>query len=218
MPEILYHDEHIAVALKPAGLLSEGDGEDCLPTLLLRELNGKRAESGLEPLHTLYTVHRLDRDTEGITVYALSSKAAAELSRQIQSDLWHKEYVALLWGSPEQDSGRLEDLLFYDRKRSKSFVVKRQRQGVKRAVLDYEVLSRLNDRTAVRVILGTGRTHQIRVQFASRGLPLCGDRRYGAPAESGKNLCLCAAALSFKHPITGKPLSFSTSPLGFRCE
>ena len=105
-------------------------------------------------------------------------------------------------------------MLYYDRNRGKSFVVSRERKGVKDAALSYQVLEISNDKktTRVSVTLETGRTHQIRVQFASRGIPLCGDRRYGAPAESGKSLMLCASSLSFKHPITGEAMDFSITP------
>ncbi len=207
MLKILYHDTFLAVAVKPAGLLSEGEGKDCFPALLteeLRKLMGKEAK--------LYTVHRLDRDTEGIMVYALTSSAAAKLSADIAEGSWNKIYTALLWGTPKENSGRLCDLLYYDRSRGKSFVVTRERKGVKKAVLNYSVISSNERTTLVKIELETGRTHQIRVQFASRGLPLCGDRRYGAPAESGRSLALCACRLSFRHPETGEGLEFEIEP------
>lgn len=217
MIDILYQDDHISVAVKPSGMLSEGESGDSFPALLRRELNKARASQGKPPVRALHTVHRLDRETEGIMVYALTPKAAAELSSQIQNGVWSKIYTALLCGTPEKDCDRLCDLLYYDRARSKSFVVKKERKGVKQAVLDYSVLSKSDDgrRTAVRVTLGTGRTHQIRVQFASRGLPICGDRRYGAPAESGRSLCLCATELSFLHPKTKEMLEFKITPTVF---
>ena len=207
MAEILYYDEHIAVAKKPAGLLSEGEGKDSFPALLREEL---KALTGKDM--TLYTVHRLDRETEGIMVYALSPSAAAALSKDITDGRWSKIYNARLCGTPEANSGRLCDLLYYYRARSKSFVVKGKRKGVKEAILDYEIISRDCGTSLVRVSLLTGRTHQIRVQFASRGLPLVGDRRYGAPAELGNRLALCACSLSFPHPKTREDLSFEILP------
>ena len=143
-------------------------------------------------------------------VYALKSESAARLSEAISQGRWEKTYIARLWGIPQEPNGRLCDLLYYDRARGKSFVVDRHRKGVKEAILDYETVAISPDRatSTVRVSLLTGRTHQIRVQFASRGLPLCGDRRYGAPAESGKALCLCAVSLSFEHPRSGERMSF----------
>ena len=208
MIDILYHDEYIAVAVKPAGLLSEGQTEkDCFPAMLskaLEELRGRHV--------SVYTVHRLDRETEGIMVYALSSSAAATLSRDITEGKWQKIYNARLCGTPEAECGRLCDLLYYDRQKSKSFVVKAKRKGVKEAALTYKVISNGPQGTVVEIALETGRTHQIRVQFASRGMPLCGDRRYGAPAESGKTPALCACKLSFPHPKTREDLNFEILP------
>ena len=204
MPNILYLDQNIVVAVKPSGLLSEGSGKDCFPALLSSRLEGGE----------LYTVHRLDRETEGIMVYARTSKAAAALSEQIRLGQWKKVYNALLWGAPENESGRLCDMLYYDRTKNKSFVVKKERKGVKSAILDYTLLWVSDDkkRSLAQIELGTGRTHQIRIQFASRGLPLCGDRKYGAPAEAGKDLCLCACRLEFAHPVSGEAMEFSITP------
>ena len=206
MLQILHLDKYIAVCHKPAGLLCEGDGQASLPALLRDELSTRGIK---DP--KVFTVHRLDRETEGIVVYALSSSSAAILSAQITEGKWKKIYNAWLWGSPELDSENLRDLLYYDRKRSKSYVVDRERKGVKSASLDYRVIKRSADkkRTLVEIELHTGRTHQIRVQFASRGLPLCGDRRYGAPAESGNRLALAAVELSFIHPHSEEEMTFS---------
>ena len=205
MIEILYFDKHIAVCHKPSGLLCEGEGKDSLPEALRDEL----LQRGVRDPR-IFPVHRLDRETEGIVVYALRSDAAARLSAQISEGKWEKIYNAWLWGVPTDESGSLSDLLYYDRRLSKSFVVDRERKGVKQALLDYKVLGRSSDgrRTLVKIELHTGRTHQIRVQFASRGLPLCGDRRYGAPSESGKQLLLAAVELSFYHPSTSERMTF----------
>ena len=209
MINLLYDDEYIAVALKPAGLLSEGEGEDCVPHLLAQILGEKRKENV-----TVFPVHRLDRATEGIMVYALTKSAAASLSSQIADGEWNKTYTALLTKAPEKSSDTLCDLLYYDKTKGKSFVVKKERKGVKKAVLTYEVIgSALKGKAAaVRVELQTGRTHQIRVQFASRKMPPVGDRRYGAPAEFGNILNLCATELSFRHPQDGRELHFSIEP------
>ena len=203
MLNLLYHDNDIAVCVKPAGVVCEDAGEGSLPSLLARELTSRGAGS-VTPL----TVHRLDKDTAGIIVYALNSASAASLSASLQNGSFEKIYHALCTGIIEKDTDSLRDLLFYDRKRSKSYVVDRKRGGVKEALLDYTVIKRFSDRTLVSVKLHTGRTHQIRVQFASRGYPLCGDRRYGAPAEYGNSLCLCAVSLSFPHPRTNERLHF----------
>ena len=205
--KILYSDESIAVAVKPRGMVSE--------------LSGKPGESFPEALKsilslkTIYPVHRLDRETEGIMVYALTSSAAAALSESIQNGQLVKEYDALIHGVPGEPETVLEDLLFKDTRTSKVYVVKRERKGVKRAVLSYKTVesfdlpeSEGNVATHVRIKLDTGRTHQIRVQFASRKLPLLGDRRYGA-ADNYPPIALSATALSFPHPADGRAMSFA---------
>ena len=203
MLDLLYYDADIAVCVKPAGVVCEDAGEGSLPSLLAAALKERGAGE-----YTPLTVHRLDKETTGIIVYALNTKAAAALSASLQNGSIEKIYHALCVGVIEKDSDSLRDLLFYDRKRSKSYVVDRKRNGVKEALLDYTVIKRLPDRTLVSVKLHTGRTHQIRVQLASRGHALCGDRRYGAPSEYGNRLCLCATELAFPHPRTQKPLRF----------
>ena len=208
MLDILYYDVDIAVCVKPAGIVCEDAGENSLPSLLARELK----ECGAGEFTPL-VVHRLDKDTVGIIVYALNPRSAAALSASLQNGAFEKIYHALCVGVIEKDSDMLRDLLFYDRKRSKSYVVDRKRNGVKEALLEYTVVERFLDRTLVSVKLHTGRTHQIRVQFASRGYPLCGDRRYGSPSDFGNRLCLCATSLSFPHPRSGEHLHFEIDEL-----
>lgn len=203
MIDILYSDKYMIAAIKPAGIISEANGRDGFPDLLTQELLEAQGKSV-----TLYPVHRLDKETAGIMVYALSSEAAAILSRDITDEKWEKTYLARLCGMPQKEADTLCDLLYYDRARSKSFVVQRERKGVKKAVLHYTVEAVEGGYSTVRVRLETGRTHQIRVQFASRGLPLAGDRRYGAPASSGKSLALCACELRLLHPKTREALEF----------
>ena len=202
MLDLLYFDSDIAVCVKPAGVLSEGDGKNSMPYLLSLELK----ERGIDA--SVFVVHRLDRETEGLTVFALNEASAAALSLSFQNGDAVKIYHALCVGVIEKDADVLCDLLFYDRGRGKSFVVDRERKGVRKASLEYSVLRRFSDRTLLSVRLHTGRTHQIRVQFASRGHALCGDRRYGAPSEYGNKLCLCAVSLSFTHPRTKERMSF----------
>ena len=197
---IHYCDDQIVVCEKPAGILSEGENERTLPSLLSVRLGCK-----------IYPVHRLDRDTTGIMVFAKTDRAAAHLSRQIPEGSFHKEYLALLCGTPNEPHKTLSDLLFYDRQKGKSFVVTKERKGVKRAELTYDLIATLDQRSLVRIKLLTGRTHQIRVQFASRKLPLVGDRRYGAPAD-GASIALHAFHLIFKHPSDGKVLEFFSAP------
>lgn len=200
MPEILYADAAVAVVVKPAGVLSQGDAEDAMPVLLQKQLGG-----------TIFPVHRLDQPTGGVMVYARTQDAAAKLSAQMQSEAFGKEYLAVLDGTPEPAEGELHDLLFFDRQKGKSYAVRRKRAGVKDARLAYRVLAQAEGLTLVRVRLFTGRTHQIRVQFSSRGWPLTGDGKYG----SRNNRCapaLWSAELHFAHPVTGETLIFRSQP------
>ena len=206
MTELIYLDRDLVVSVKPRGLLSEGEGADCFPTRLSEALR----EQGEKD--TLFPIHRLDRETEGLILYARTSSAAAALSRAITENRMQKEYLAVLCGTPEQKEDTLRDLMFYDRSRSKSYLVTRPRKGVKEASLDYRLLESRQGLSLVHIRLHTGRTHQIRVQFGGRGLPLCGDRRYGAPATEYP-LALCAARLTVPHPKDGRSLTFTHLPV-----
>ncbi len=156
-----------------------------------------------------YPVHRLDRETAGIMVYAKNSKAAAMLSKQAEQNQIKKRYYAVVKGAPEEKSGVLKDLLFRDKQKNKTFVVKRERKGVREASLEYEVMGENGGLSLLNILLHTGRTHQIRVQFSSRKMPLFGDGRYGG--GSG-NLALFAHTLEFVHPVTNEKLTFSAKP------
>ena len=171
-----------------------------MPRLLSEELGGD-----------IYCVHRLDRAVGGVMVYARTAAAAAALSRQIAACQFHKEYLAVVQGRLEEDSAILHDLLFWDRTKNKSFVVKRQRGGVKDAELEYSMLEALPELSLLRVILHTGRTHQIRVQFSSRAMPLVGDAKYGSRYRDCA-LALWSHSLGFRHPATGKAMSFAAMP------
>ena len=163
---------------------------------------------------TVFPVHRLDRETGGVMVYAKTAKAAAQLSAQIKQKQMKKVYLALVHGKAP-DRGEMRDLLFYDRSKNKSFVVSKARRGVKEALLQYRTLlcEEIGDLpySLVEVRLMTGRTHQIRVQFASRKMTLAGDRRYGAK-DDFPALRLWAYQLSFFHPTTKEPLTFGQPP------
>ncbi len=199
---IIYQDTDIIVANKPAGISSQHtDTNNGLPDILSKELNTE-----------IFTVHRLDIQTNGLIVYAKNKTAAAVLSKEITDDVFTKEYIARVHGEPTEKSGTFTDLLFKDSKKNKSYVVKRERKGVKKAVLNYETLAvedtPLGRISTVKIKLVTGRTHQIRVQFASRRMPLVGDGKYGA-ADNAPALALTSARLAFIHPKTGKTLDFS---------
>ncbi len=206
--EILYQDNSIAVIVKPAGMASQAtpEGNDCVTTL--RPLTGGE----------VFAVHRLDTPTTGVMVYAKTKQAAAFLSREIAEGRFQKEYLALVHGCPEEPSGDMEDWLFKDA-RGKTYVVKRERKGVKSARLSYETLRTCSDEkygllSLVRVRLHTGRTHQIRVQFASRKMPLLGDGKYGAK-DNAPFLGLACVRLTFRHPKTGEEATFEYDPTWF---
>ena len=204
--KVIFCDNDIIVCHKEHGELSEcaDDGaKDSLPKMLSAYLS----DIGEKSTH-VFAVHRLDKETEGVMVYARNSRAAAALSKSIGEGKLKKTYLALCHGEVFPDADHLCDLLYYDRKRGKSFVVTRERNGVRKAELDYRVIERKNGLSLIEVHLLTGRTHQIRVQFASRKHPLVADRRYGAPKGEYAQLGLLAKTLTFPHPTTNKIVTF----------
>ncbi len=196
---IIYQDDEIVVCNKPYGFSSQ-------------EISGENMVSVLRELckSEIYPVHRLDTQTTGLMVYAKTQKVAAVLSKQIQDKTFKKEYVCLCHGEL-LSSGEMVDYLYHDRLKNKSFAVKTKRNGAKEARLEYEIISekcvgecRL---FKVRVKLHTGRTHQIRVQFASRGCPLYGDGKYGA--KDNAKIHLHSAYISFYHPTTKEKMEYN---------
>ena len=198
--QILFSDHDIVVCVKPARVLST-DEPGGLPELL-------RAELGTRDFRT---VHRLDRVVSGLMVVARNAAAASELSRQIREDQFEKEYMAVLHGCPEAPSGTLRDLLGRDKARKMTYVADAPGKDIQEAVLDYQVLSAADSLSKVRIRLHTGRTHQIRVQFASRGMPLVGERKY-SELDDPCEIALWSYRLGFTHPKTGEKMEFSLEP------
>lgn len=190
--DILYSDKDIAVILKPVGLDSEAE----VPAAIVEALGGQ-----------VFPIHRLDKNVGGVMVYARSKSAAAALSKAVQEGSMVKEYVAMVHGTPPE-SGDWEDFLFKDSRKNKVFVVKKERKGVKKARLEFQRLA-TGEASLVRIRLHTGRSHQIRVQFSSRGFPLVGDHKYGSRDEATAPL-LFSCRISF--PYKGKTAVYEALP------
>ena len=200
--EIVYQDNDIVVAVKPPRVLST-DEPGGMPEMV-REALG-------DPKTDVRTVHRLDRVVSGLMVLARNAPAASELSRQIREDAFQKEYLAIVHGKPEAERGTLTDLLLRDKARKMTMVVEWPEKGAQEAILDYKVLAENQGMSRVLVDLKTGRTHQIRVQFASRGMPLVGERKY-ATLEDDCEIALWSHRLGFYHPVTKQWMRFEKEP------
>ena len=190
--DIIYSDKHLAVCVKPVGLDSEME----VPAGLKEGLGGE-----------IYPIHRLDKNVGGVMVYARTKFAAAALSKAVQEGSMVKEYVAMVHGTPPE-SGDWTDLLFKDSSKNKVFVVKKERRGVKKARLEFTRLHAAEE-SLMRVRLHTGRSHQIRVQFSSRGFPLVGDHKYGSRDEKTEPM-LFSCCITF--PWQGEVKQFEVLP------
>ena len=200
--DILYQDQDIVLCIKPPRVLST-DEPGGMPELVRQALGDPEAD--------VRTVHRLDRVVSGLMVLARNPKAASELSRQIREGEFDKEYLAVVHGRPELNSGTFTDLLLRDKRERKTYVAKQRDKGVQEAILEYRLLSSVDGLSKVAIRLITGRTHQIRAQFSSRDLPLVGDRKYSLN-EDDCEIALWSHRLTFRHPSTGERVDFSTQP------
>ncbi len=198
--EIIYEDSELCIACKPQGI----DSEHVLCEYLSKQL-------GCD----IYPVHRLDKDAGGLILLAKTKRAAAKLSDSMQKGELEKYYLAIAIGTPREPEGIFQDYLYHDRQKNKSYVVKSERKGVKLASLKYQTIGScmldIGAVSLVRIKLHTGRTHQIRVQFASRRMPLLGDIKYGGRMD-GVKLSLWSHEISFKHPANGEQLNFKLPP------
>jgi len=200
--EILYQDTDIIVCVKPARVLST-DEPGGMPELVREALGNPKAD--------VHTVHRLDRVVSGLMVLARSAESASKLSEQIRQQTFQKEYLAVIHGHPEEDSGTLRDLLLRDKRERKTYIVVNPGKGVQEAILSYQVQAKTEDLTRVRIQLQTGRTHQIRAQFSGRDLPLVGDRKYSL-LEDDCEIALWSYRLAFVHPKTCEQMEFVLDP------
>lgn len=200
--EFVYLDDSIAVCIKPSGVRST-DEPGGMPELVRQALGNPRAD--------VRTVHRLDQVVSGLMVLARNEAAASELSRQIRAGEFAKEYLAVIHGNPGETQGELRDLLYRDKARRMTMVASEPGKGVQEAILRYRVLSQAEDMCKVQIQLLTGRTHQIRVQFASRNMPLVGERKYST-LDDPCAIALWSYRLGFQHPVTGEKLEFQQEP------
>ena len=198
--EIIYKDPQVLVCIKPQGVLST-DEPGGLPDLLRQELGDANVR----------TVHRLDRVVGGLMVLGRTARAASDLSREIREGGFEKEYLAVLHGVPQEPEGILRDLLLRDPRERKTYVVTEPQKDAQEAILHYRVLEAAAGLSLVKIQLVTGRTHQIRAQFSSRGLPLVGDRKYGV-SDGADNIALWSCRLAFHQPKTGQRMEFTGKP------
>ena len=199
--EILYTDDRIVVCIKPAGVPST-DEPGGVPELVRNALGDLKA--------TVKTVHRLDQVVSGVMVLASTARAASDLSEQIRSHQFEKEYLAVIHGCPREVSGTFRDLLARDKAEKKSYIVTEPGKDAQEAVLDYRILTKTDELSKVRVRLHTGRPHQIRALFSGRGFPLVGDKKYGLGEEC--NIALWSCRVAFHHPKTGEFMEFQKEP------
>ena len=201
--EILYSDRFLIVCVKPAGVLST-DEPGGVPSLARQALGDERAD--------VRTVHRLDRVVGGVMLLARGADAAAALGRQVMDGGFHKRYLAVVHGAPEAGAGTFTDLLRRDRRECRTYVTDTPGKDAREAISDYTLLERAGALSLLRISLRTGRTHQIRAQFAHHGLPLVGDRKYGTLADGETPIALWSHAIAFAHPDTGAAMAFRLPP------
>lgn len=215
--KILYEDTDILVVYKPAGIATqtnktgEKDMESLLKNYLYRQMKVKRSPY-------LAIIHRLDQPVEGLLVFAKNQPAAKDLSRQLNTSGFGKEYKAIVCGKLPREKGRLHDYIVKDNQTNRAFICDKDRERAKEAILEYRLLEAREDGTnLVQVNLETGRFHQIRVQMANIGCPILGDAKYNPMAERKgrwEQIALCAYRLTFRHPRTGKLMQFEVEPEG----
>ena len=200
--EIIYSDKSIIICIKPAGVLST-DEPGGMPELIRAELGNEHAN--------VRSVHRLDRVVSGVMVFARCHRAASDLGKQVMDKSFSKEYLAVVHGVLPEKEGRMTDLLARNKAERKTYVVYEPGKDAQEAILDYKVLQENEGLSLVRIKLQTGRTHQIRAQFSSRGLPLVGDKKYSIN-EDECDIALWSFRLKFRHPESGEMIDIRKAP------
>lgn len=210
--KVIYEDNHIIVVLKPQNILSQGDetGDKSLLEMVGDYIKEKYNKPGNV---FVGLVHRLDRPTGGVMVFAKTSKAASRLSEQMKNKNFSKKYMAVVVGKPKFKASRLEHFLKKDEKTNIVKIATRGEMGSKQAILEYDTIKNVDKVSLLDVKILTGRSHQIRVQLSQIGTPIFGDAKYGGDVlAKGHNLALWAYELSFEHPTTKKPMTFRCMP------
>ncbi len=209
--KILKTEKEYVCAVKKAGMLCERAKDEKKTKSMVNELEKALGKE-------VFPVHRLDRETSGVMIYAAGKKGAASLGKIVSDGKLSKTYLAVVEGILPEKSGKMEDFLFKDSSKNKSFVVKKERKGVKKAILEYEVSDEKEIEnkpfSLVKIKLLTGRTHQIRVQFSSRGYPVAGDSKYGSKTEYPQGIALFSQKIEFFDPFSKKEVSFEALPEG----
>lgn len=208
---ILYEDNHLLLVSKPPNVPAQEDESKDMDmlTYLKQDIKERYQKPGNVYLGL---VHRLDRPVGGVMVFAKTSKAASRLSNTIRKNEMEKIYLAIVRGVPD-NNGTLTDYLLKDKNKNKTEVVSKNKKGAKEAILTYEVLETFEDLSLVKINLITGRSHQIRVQFASRGYPLYGDQKYGSDVNKpGQQIALWSYKLKFPHPVRDENVETISSP------
>lgn len=210
--KILYEDNHLLIVEKPVNMLVQADktqDEDLL-TVLKKYIKEAYNKPGAV---FLSLVHRLDRPVGGAIVYAKTSKAAGRLSDQLRRKVIKREYLGVVRGTVEKMEGRLENYLLKDNRKNEVTIVGKNKEGSKKAVLNYIKLSNKDNMSLLKVKLETGRSHQIRVQLAGLGYPLYGDQKYGANVNKvGEQIALWSHKLIFKHPTKDETIEVTSLP------
>ncbi|WP_143145401.1 RluA family pseudouridine synthase [Tepidibacter thalassicus] len=212
MVDVIYEDNHLLVVKKPVNILTQGDStkDKDMITILKSYIKEKYNKPGNV---FLGLVHRLDRPVGGCMIFAKTSKAASRLSEQVRNRSFEKVYLAILRGKPKKNKGILKDFLYKNKKTNIVRVVNKDFSEAKEAILEYKVLQSKNNLTLVKIKLKTGRPHQIRVQFSSRGNPLYGDQKYGRNLNKrGEQIALWSYRIGVVHPTLKEKMNFTCLP------